>query len=334
MARKTAPKKTAPNPAAPAPTPKVASTAPAVPDLSELRDPALEAAVVAAPDDRATWLVYADWLQSKGHPLGELITLSIAAEDEPPRQRKLKVRATALLTRIIEERHVPRYPLLAQRMLAFKLGPVERGSDGIGDSASASIRWRRGFIDSIGTWCWTQPMRDQGLALLRDPHALLLRSLSLRDEELADLRWVAHLGALETLELRWAKLHRLTDLAPLAGLPRLCWLDLRGAPVSDLAPLRALPLRKLLLQGSAVTDLQPLAGHPLLEQLDLSGTPVTDVSPLLACPRLCNVSLWDARVPAAQAEELKRAMKASGASPSPGSDYEPYLSHADLNWYD
>jgi uncharacterized protein (TIGR02996 family) len=42
-------------------------------------NPALEAAIEAAPDDDATWSVYADWLQQQGDPRGEL-----AAVDGPP----------------------------------------------------------------------------------------------------------------------------------------------------------------------------------------------------------------------------------------------------------
>ena len=189
------------------------------------------------------------------------------------------------------------------------------------------------MITSMGTWCWSQEMRDQGLALLRDPHAAVLRELSLRDEALDDLSFVSHLRALEVLELRWADLSKLTSLEPLASLRRLEWLDVRRAPLTDLSPLRGLPLRKLILDGTAVADLSPLAAHPTLEHVDLGGTRVEDVTPLLECPRLCNVSLWGARVSKARAEQLKQAMKTIGAEPSPGSDYEAYLSHEDVSWY-
>ena len=218
-------------------------------------------------------------------------------------------------------------------MLAFKLGATAKGTDNIGNSNSASILWKLGLITSMGTWCWSGEMRDQGMALLRDPHAAVLRELSLRDEALDDLTFVSHLRALEVLELRWANLAELTSLAPLASLPRLEWLDVRRAPIADLSPLRALPIRKLILDGTAVADVSPLAAHPTLEHLDLGGTQVEDITPLLECPRLCNVSLWGARVSKAHAEQLKQAMKATDAEPSPGSDYEAYLSHEDVNWF-
>lgn len=42
-------------------------------DVPEHRDPGLEAAIIATPDDDACWQVYADWLLSVGDPLGERI---------------------------------------------------------------------------------------------------------------------------------------------------------------------------------------------------------------------------------------------------------------------
>ena len=102
----------------------------------------------------------------------------------------------------------------------------------------------------------------------------------------------------------------------------------------DLSLLRALPLRKLVVSGCPVSDLAPLADHPTLEHVDLSKTRVNDVSPLFGCPRLCRVDLWDAEVSAADAEALVRSIKRHDATPSPLSDYHPYVSHRDINWYE
>jgi uncharacterized protein (TIGR02996 family) len=44
-----------------------------VSDEPEHREPRLEAAIAASPDDEACWQVYADWLLSVGDPLGERI---------------------------------------------------------------------------------------------------------------------------------------------------------------------------------------------------------------------------------------------------------------------
>src|SRR5688572_15161495 len=50
-----------------------AAAEPGTADGVEAREPALEAAIAANPDDPKAWLVYGDWLQSCGDPLGELV---------------------------------------------------------------------------------------------------------------------------------------------------------------------------------------------------------------------------------------------------------------------
>ena len=79
-----------------------------------------------------------------------------------------------------------------------------------------------------------------------------------------------------------------TDLSPLARLPRLKVLHLCNTQASDLSPLHALPLIVLKLSGSAVTDLSPLRGLEL-QSLMLDGTAVRDFSPLLDCKKLVNL---------------------------------------------
>jgi uncharacterized protein (TIGR02996 family) len=53
-------------------------------------NPTLEAAICANRDDPAPYLVYADWLQSHGSPIGELIVLSHALEsaDDPAKRTR------------------------------------------------------------------------------------------------------------------------------------------------------------------------------------------------------------------------------------------------------
>ena len=60
------------------------------------RDEGLEAAIREHPDDPAPYLVYADWLQSHGSPLGELIVLA---------QRNKKKQAEALAKKITSVPH-------------------------------------------------------------------------------------------------------------------------------------------------------------------------------------------------------------------------------------
>jgi Leucine-rich repeat (LRR) protein len=61
-------------------------------------------------------------------------------------------------------------------------------------------------------------------------------------------------------------------------------LDLSGLQnLIDLAPLRGMPLNKLLLAGAGVSDLTPLAGMPLTT-LSMNNTRVTDLTPLSGAP--------------------------------------------------
>jgi hypothetical protein len=49
-------------------------------------------------------------------------------------------------------------------------------------------------------------------------------------------------------------------------------VDLSGTPVSDIAPLESMPLKRLWLAGTPVSDIAPLEGMPL-KRLWLAGTP-------------------------------------------------------------
>ena len=65
-----------------------------------------------------------------------------------------------------------------------------------------------------------------------------------------------------------------TDLSPLKGMP-LEGLYLDFTKVTDLTTLEGMPLKVLYLSGTKVTDLTPLEGMPL-EGLHLLGTPAAD----------------------------------------------------------
>ncbi|MCX7826548.1 MAG: serine/threonine protein kinase, partial [Verrucomicrobiae bacterium] len=74
----------------------------------------------------------------------------------------------------------------------------------------------------------------------------------------------------------------LTDLSPLRGLP-LDWLWCHNNPIKDLAPLRGMPLTVLSCSGTQVADLTPLAGMKLTV-FSCSNTPVSDLQPLVGMP--------------------------------------------------
>ncbi|MCY3019351.1 MAG: protein kinase [Planctomycetota bacterium] len=72
---------------------------------------------------------------------------------------------------------------------------------------------------------------------------------------------------------------RVTDLAPLKNMP-LSVLDVHQARITSLEPLRGMQLTELNLQGcQGVLDLAPLSGMPLVS-VNLDGTKVADLTPL------------------------------------------------------
>lgn len=73
-----------------------------------------------------------------------------------------------------------------------------------------------------------------------------------------------------------------TDLSPLKGMP-ITKLNLRRTKVSSLTPLRGMPLRELYMEENPISDLSPLKGMPM-NKLMISGLPVTDIGPLRGMP--------------------------------------------------
>ena len=73
-----------------------------------------------------------------------------------------------------------------------------------------------------------------------------------------------------------------SDLSPLKGLP-LVTLSISECPVDDLSPLTGMPLEGLSAQDTRVADLAPLASTQLRE-IYLLGSPVADLSPLAKLP--------------------------------------------------
>ena len=109
-------------------------------------------------------------------------------------------------------------------------------------------------------------------------------------------------------------------------LPQIDWANvkeviLQGTNVRDLAPLRGLPLRLLLVNRSPVTSLEPIRGMPLWK-IHFGNTPITDVTPLLDCPTLEQVILPQGLK---NIEPLKKLPKLRyiGYTEGPGPDYLP-----------
>jgi uncharacterized protein (TIGR02996 family) len=232
--------------------------------------PELEAAIRAAPDDRAGYVVAADWLTSQGDPQGELIALSFA----PP--------TDDIAARIAE----------LQRQLA----PVQAH----GDYRPVRLVWRWGFVFAVGA-AWPGPGVPQMLrTLLRSPiarfvrelrfvmlhNADLIEALAKESRALASVRELVIAGAADTpipIEPVWLampELERLVlgianEVGPLA-LPRLRELSIAGSreaslQASDLA-MRLPALRRLTVGGVAEEDWRDIE---VAEQLELCDVIVT-----------------------------------------------------------
>ena len=140
--------------------------------------------------------------------------------------------------------------------------------------------------------------------------AVGLKELDLGFNPLADLRPLASLPALESLNLDGAGpdlgalaplagLRRLSlrhngidDLGPLAGLFSLAELDVGDNRVEDLRPLAGLAgLRVLKADRNRIANLWPLASLAGLEALELGANRVRDLQPLAGLARLGTLRL-------------------------------------------
>ncbi|MBI5821861.1 MAG: protein kinase [Verrucomicrobia bacterium] len=109
--------------------------------------------------------------------------------------------------------------------------------------------------------------------------------LTVSTAAMTDISPVRALVKLQRLSLApWAGQARgaLTDLTPLKGLP-LAGLWCHNTQVADLAPLRDMPLTVLTCDGTAVRDLAPLRGMKLTV-FGCSNTAVDDLAPLEGMP--------------------------------------------------
>ncbi|MCE9608352.1 MAG: protein kinase [Planctomycetia bacterium] len=111
-----------------------------------------------------------------------------------------------------------------------------------------------------------------------------LTELSLDDDTLKDFSALRMLPALKVLDLGRGHTWHAKDWTFLQEM-KLTGLNLTGAQIADLAPLKGMPLAELDLSHSKVlTDLLPLKGLPL-KKLRLDGdVPVTDLTPLTTLP--------------------------------------------------
>ncbi len=152
---------------------------------------------------------------------------------------------------------------------------------------SAGIRDLSGIEGAVGL-----KELDLGFNPLADlrPLAALpaLESLNL-DGAATDLRALAGLAGLRRLSLRS---NGIDDLWPLAGLTSLVELDLGDNRIADLQPLASLgKLAVLRADRNRIADLWPLASLAGLEALELGANRVRDLQPLASLARLQTLRL-------------------------------------------
>jgi uncharacterized protein (TIGR02996 family) len=137
---------------------------------------AMEASLLANPDDVATYSAYADLLTEQGDPRGEFVSVQLALEDErlpAPQRRKLAARERQLLKKHQRDWLGP----LAKFLLDHDTSYID--TDIFPGTQSLSHRWRRGFLDAIHA-----EFLDRRLAhaLLDMPGPCLLRELRIDDD--------------------------------------------------------------------------------------------------------------------------------------------------------
>lgn len=129
------------------------------------RDAALEAMIAsAAPGDTASYLVYADWLQQRGDPRGELIALQHAMHQERDTKTFLAFKQREQALRFAHER--------------AWLGDVT-----VACAHRLKLDWRLGFVEdariAASTYPSEPPLAEVLGALLRSPAGCAVRGLEL-----------------------------------------------------------------------------------------------------------------------------------------------------------
>ncbi len=103
-------------------------------------------------------------------------------------------------------------------------------------------------------------------------------------DEVTDISPLSEIRTLEELDCNgtYFRKGKLSDLSPLRGLP-LTRLNFNSTRVDDLEPLRGMPLKTLIAGETRLSNLAPLEGMKL-EALTLQRTEVVDLSPLRGMP--------------------------------------------------
>jgi tRNA A-37 threonylcarbamoyl transferase component Bud32 len=197
-------------------------------------------------------------------------------------RRRLVVAALALLAGLIA--------VGAAALTRIPTGPGEKAG-GERESAGVDDAWVR--------WVAALPAEEQvkaGAVKLKDLNPGfdgkvkptvedgVVTSLEVVTDDVTDISPVRALPGLKILVCRGSAggKGRLSDLSPLRGLP-LTQLDCTDTKASNLSPLEGMPLANLYFRNTRVDDLSPLTGMKL-GSLDCGGTRVTSLAPLRGMP--------------------------------------------------
>lgn len=325
------PGKTATKPAAPKPPAKKAKRSP-------VEERALMMAIVAAPDDPAPWLAYADWLDGFKDKLGPLIRLRLGGPEaaDPALEAKLiaglnkswneELIAVGLLPAFLErlgdrsqvyvdQGQVTHMRLVgdlinARVLAAFASAPA---------LASLEFEDHRLTTEEVETLSRIASVRKLHAhsELAVDDFAAIARMTGLEflcmDEHSIPAEGLRHLAALPGL----SGLHFGVDgpvgiPAGLEALPALTYLSLspsndRPKGLKGLGRLGRLEWLALARNPIRSIDLAHLAGLGRLKRLDLSGTKVTNVglAHLSSLTNLEHLNLTDTKITAAGLAHLE-----------------------------
>jgi uncharacterized protein (TIGR02996 family) len=238
---------------------------------SEPREANFEATIRANPDDPAPYLVYADWLQQRGSPRGELIALQDAIARLPAGRSRAPLDTTRP---VVGLEPWPGPPVGGAELLARERQLLEEHHDLLLRKITATVAmahnrdaiqlvWHRGFIRAARLSYGGEPIDRVApiAALLSHPSARFLRSLTLG--EINDDGY--HDQVIEAIATHAPPTLRYLHIGDFhIGEPEISWMY-----VGDLTPIaRAAPqLDTLIVQGADIR-FEPLE-LPELRHLEL-----------------------------------------------------------------
>lgn len=249
------------------------------------RNPELEQAIYASPDDVGAWQVYADWLQSKGDPWGERISLGIAhAAAKGAEKTKLKKAVDKL-----DEEH-------RETFLGKAFAKLMKAED---FDQVAKLEWKYGFVASVRVA--TPEFEYEGSApdsilraLVKSPVARFLQSIKIGliewqgDEDSFDkgISAFSQAGALPSVRELFVGDFDFPDDTEIS------WTDVGSVESAFLVMPN---LRSLRVRGGGI-GLGKTIEHDKLEELivETGGLPGSTVKAIGTCklPNLTKLEVW------------------------------------------